>query len=109
MATGAGEGDLFVGDRARDMRGILRLSYPTQHGVITDWEDMHAVWQHMYHELSIVQDQHPVLLTESPLNPKANRGKAAEIFFEAFNVPALYVQVQAILSLSVQMRRRRHR
>jgi len=29
------------------------------------------------------------------------RGKAAEIFFETFNVPALYVQVQAILSLSV--------
>jgi actin-related protein len=27
------------------------------------------------------------------------RAKAAEIFFEAFNVPALYVQVQAILSL----------
>jgi centractin len=102
MATGAAEGELFVGDKARDLRGILRLTYPTQHGIITDWEDMHAVWQHMYHELSIVQDQHPVLLTESPLNPKSNRGKAAEIFFETFNVPALYVQVQAILSLSVK-------
>lgn len=99
MATGAAEGELFVGDKARDLRGILRLTYPTNHGVITDWEDMHSVWQHMYHELSIVQDQHPVLLTESPLNPKSNRGKAAEIFFETFNVPALYVQVQAILSL----------
>lgn len=99
MATGAAEGDLFVGDKARDLRGILRLTYPTQHGVITDWEDMHALWSHMYHELNIAHDQHPVLLTESPLNPKSNRGKAAEIFFETFNVPALYVQVQAILSL----------
>jgi len=53
----------------------------------------------MYHELNIVQDQHPVLLTEAPLNPKTNRGKAAEIFFETFNVPALYVQLNAILSL----------
>jgi len=47
----------------------------------------------------VVPDQHPVLLTESPINPKKNRAKATEIFFETFNVPALYVQLQAILSL----------
>jgi hypothetical protein len=104
MATGASDGDLFVGSKASEMRGILRLSYPSSHGVINDWEDMHAVWSHMYRELAVVQDQHPVLLTEAPLNPKSNRGKAAEIFFETFNVPALYVQVQAILSLYVDRR-----
>ena len=46
--------------------------------------------------------QHPVLLTEAPLNPKKNREKAAEVFFETFNVPALYISVQAVLSLYVQ-------
>lgn len=40
-----------------------------------------------------------MLLTEAPLNPQANREKAAEIFFETFNVPALYIQIQAVLSL----------
>jgi len=60
---------------------------------------MQNLWQHVYNELNVVQDQHPVLLTEAPLNPRPNRLKAAEIFFETFNVPALYVQVQAILSL----------
>jgi len=60
---------------------------------------MQTIWQHVYTELNVNQDQHPVLLTEAPLNPRLNRGKAAEIFFETFNVPALYVQVQAILSL----------
>lgn len=73
MATGAGEGELFVGDKAREMRGILKLSYPNRHGVVHDWEDMHHIWTHMYHELNIAQDQHPVLLTEAPLNPKHNR------------------------------------
>jgi centractin len=42
-----------------------------------------------------------VLLTEAPLNPRKNREKAAEVFFETFNVPALYVSLQAVLSLCV--------
>lgn len=40
-----------------------------------------------------------MLLTEAPLNPLTNREKAAEVLFEAFNVPALFVAPQAILSL----------
>ena len=43
--------------------------------------------------------QHPVLLTEPPLNPRENRDTAAQILFETFNVPALYTSVQAVLSL----------
>jgi len=45
--------------------------------------------------------QHPVLLTEAPLNPRSNRDVAAQIFFEQFNVPALFTSVQAVLSLYV--------
>ena len=40
-----------------------------------------------------------MLLTEAPLNPFSNREKAGELFFEKFNVPALYVALQAIVSL----------
>jgi centractin len=46
-----------------------------------------------------------VLLTEAPLNPRANRDQAAQIFFETFNVPAMFTSIQAVLSLFSQGRR----
>ena len=33
------------------------------------------------------------------MNPRRNREKSAEIFFETFNVPALFISMQAVLSL----------
>ncbi|CAG2163846.1 unnamed protein product [Oppiella nova] len=64
----------YVGSDAQKRRGILALQYPIQRG-------------------------HPVLMTDVALNPKANREKMAEIMFETFNIPALYVAIQGALAL----------
>ncbi|KAG5680082.1 hypothetical protein PVAND_009609 [Polypedilum vanderplanki] len=101
VMAGALEGDLFVGQRADDHRGLLSIKYPMEHGIIEDWNDMERIWTHIYgkDQLSTFSEEHPVLLTEAPLNPRKNREKSAEIFFETFNVPALFVSMQAVLSL----------
>lgn len=53
----------------------------------------------VYEELKSSPEEHPVLLTETPMNSDSNRLALTEIMFQNLNVPCLYVQKQEVLAL----------
>ena len=92
--------EYYIGEEALNLRGVLKLVYPIEHGQVTDWDAMERIWHYsFYNDLRVNPTDHPVLLTEPPLNKNTNKEKMAELMFDTFNVPAMYISMQAILSL----------
>jgi len=79
------------------------LKYPIEHGIVNNLDDMEKIWDHAFYNVRSARGP-PVLLTEAPLNPKANREKMTRIMSETFNAPAFYVAIQAVLSLYASRR-----
>jgi len=100
IMVGLDQNEVYIGEEATQKQQILKFGRPIEQGIVTDWDDMAKIWHHtLYSELKVSPEEHPIMLTEAPLNPKANREKTTQMMFEVFNVPCLYVGVQAVLAL----------
>lgn len=90
----------YVGRDAQSRKDILTLRHPIENGFIVNWDDMEKIWHHVfYEELQLAPEEHPVLLSERPVNGWYDREKMAQIMFESFNASAFYLEIQAVLSL----------
>lgn len=100
ILTGGNQSDYYIGEEAQKKRGVCTLKYPIAHGMVEDWEDMKKIWSYTYYtQLRESSSDFPVMLTEAPLNPKLNRENMCKIMFEHYDVPSMYIQIQAVLSL----------
>ncbi|KAK1346415.1 hypothetical protein QTO34_000271 [Cnephaeus nilssonii] len=78
----------------------FQLHYPIERGLVTGWDDMEKLWEYLFEwELGVKSSQQPVLMTETSLNPTETREKMAEVMFETFKVPALYLSNQTAAAL----------
>ncbi|MFX1255635.1 MAG: actin, cytoplasmic 2 [Promethearchaeota archaeon] len=94
----------YVGKEAVEHQGAydLKLIRPVEHSLIWDWEALEKIWHYTFFEdLQVDPANHPVLLmfTERTLNTSRPWERIAEVMFETFNVPALYITHTSVLSL----------
>ena len=66
--AGAIEGDYFVGKRAEELRGLLKIKYPMEHGIVKDWTDMENIWRYTYSELKCQPDEVLFLIEKKKKN-----------------------------------------
>jgi centractin len=50
VMAGTEDVDILIGKRAQELRGLLKIKYPMEHGIVTDWDDMEKIWQYVYAE-----------------------------------------------------------
>src|SRR5689334_20445467 len=97
--------DFYIGEEAQANRELLSIKYPIQRGIVTNWDDMEKIWYHtFYNQLQVAPEDHCVLLTDPPLNPKLNRENMTEIMFEKFGAKGVFISAPAVLSMQAMGR-----
>lgn len=92
--------DFYIGQDAVQRVPYYTITSPLKQGVVTDWSHFEKIiYGCLCTHMRLDTKEHPVLLTEPPLNPVENRESMAEIMFETFQIPHLHIGMQAVLAL----------
>ncbi|CAN7098817.1 unnamed protein product [Brassica rapa subsp. narinosa] len=95
-----GKRKLYVGSQALNYRrDHMEILSPIKDGIVSDWDLVDNIWEHAFRGcLMIDPKEHPMLLAEPPLNTQQQREKAAELMFEKYKVPALFMAKNPVLT-----------
>jgi actin-related protein len=100
IVPGGDDDAFYIGYSAQKIRGILQLEYPIEHGIVKNWDDMTLIWQDaIANGLRALADEHSLMITEPPLNPKNNRENMINVAFETLRVKSFYAGIQAVLAM----------
>ena len=104
IVVGSDQKDSYVGVEVQS-KGAVTPKYPIGYGIVTKWDDMEKIWHRAFDdEIREAPAEHPVLLIEAPLNPRANRERMTQ-------VPPDHpdVTIQTVLAVRLQpQHRHRH-
>ncbi|MHA1727035.1 MAG: hypothetical protein ACTSXH_19705, partial [Promethearchaeota archaeon] len=96
-----GARNIYVGNDAMKMRGVLKVSYPVERGIIKDWDGYYEILNYIFYSLLRIEDlsQYPVVYTESLFVQHDIKEYIAHILFETYGVQSLIFVPTPFLSL----------
>ncbi|KAL4856209.1 Actin-related protein 4 [Chlorella vulgaris] len=91
---------LYVGTHAlTHRRDKMEIITPFKDGRLDDWEVAEGLLDHaLKQQMRLATESHPIMLAEPSFNSKAAREKAAELLFEKYQSPAVFMAKNAVLS-----------
>jgi actin len=89
----------FVGDQVNLMSGMLELNPVFERGIVNNWEYLEQLYRRAFEFQNLTTAGSSVLITEPFQNPVINRENLIQLFFEEFNISAIYIAIQGVLSL----------
>ncbi|RZB95175.1 Actin-related protein 4 [Glycine soja] len=95
-----GKCKLYVGSQSLGYRrDHMEVLSPLKNGVVVDWNIVDNIWDHALRECLLVDPkERPMLLAEPCSNTQEQRERAAELMFEKYKVPALFLAKNAVLT-----------
>lgn len=72
---------------------------PYHSGVVQNWDDLNAIWEHSFSELGVDPAGRNVFITEAHNVSRSDRERLLEEMFELFSVDSTFFHVQAVLAL----------
>ncbi len=83
--------EYYIGDEALQLKGVLKLMYPIEHGKIEDFTAIEKILHYsFYTEMRIDPGENLVLFPYNPIWSRLEKEKLLEILFETFNIPELF-------------------
>ena len=80
IMVGMDQKDAYFGHEAVSKRAMLNIFEPVQAGEVKDMKNLMQIFEHQIfnNELRVNPEEHKVMLTEPPNNPKKNRQEIVE-------------------------------
>ena len=81
IMVGTDQKDAYFGAEALSKKNLLNISYPVQKGIVEDIDMLKEIFEHQIfnQELRVSPEEHKILITEPPNNPKKNREEMVEL------------------------------